>query len=360
MRFRPLLPAAGWIVAAAAVRPVVLPLLHGGLRAAARDAPSRHAPRVRARADLPRLLAGPERQRRAAEGEPVRTARHRLVDWLCCDRGRRDEPLRPVRLPRSRVPRRQSRSDRLDHGHGPDRGAAGGDAPQRRLAAADHRGRADGLRAAAAASCPAFSSTPATPGTASSTTSTSRARASTASRSAWWRPTSSTTCCSACWRRASGSGRFFIDLATALAGRFSGGPAKVSIFGSAHVRHDLGLVDRQHRDGRLAHHSGDDPHRLCAAFRRRRRGGGRDRRADHAADHGRGRVPDGRISRACRTRPSSWRRSCRRSCISSACSARCTSRPRSTACAACRESELPVAREVIRRDWPTAMPLGCC
>jgi TRAP transporter 4TM/12TM fusion protein len=30
-----------------------------------------------------------------------------------------------------------------------------------------------------------------------------------------------------------GLGRFFIDLATALAGRFSGGPAKVSIFGSA-------------------------------------------------------------------------------------------------------------------------------
>ena len=33
-------------------------------------------------------------------------------------------------------------------------------------------------------------------------------------------------------RRASGLGRFFIDLATALTGRFSGGPAKVSIFGS--------------------------------------------------------------------------------------------------------------------------------
>jgi len=29
-----------------------------------------------------------------------------------------------------------------------------------------------------------------------------------------------------------GLGRFFIDLATALTGRFSGGPAKVSIFGS--------------------------------------------------------------------------------------------------------------------------------
>ncbi len=63
------------------------------------------------------------------------------------------------------------------------------------------------------------------------------------------------------------------------------------------VRHDLGLVDREHRHGRLAHHPGDDPRRLCAALCRRRRGGGRNRRTDHAADHGRGRVPDGRVSR---------------------------------------------------------------
>ena len=94
-----------------------------------------------------------------------------------------------------------------------------------------------------------------------------------------------------------GLGRFFIDLATALTGRFSGGPAKVSIFGSAPIRHDLGFVDREHRHGRLAHHPGDDPCRLCAALCRRRRGGGRNRRTDHAADHGRGRVPDGRVSR---------------------------------------------------------------
>ncbi len=51
----------------------------------------------------------------------------------------------------------------------------------------------------------ASSSIPETPGKAWSTTSISRARASSASRSAWLRPTSSTTFCSACWRRGSGS-----------------------------------------------------------------------------------------------------------------------------------------------------------
>ena len=77
----------------------------------------------------------------------ARAARDRHRRLALRHRGRRHQPLRPVRLPRSPVPRRQSRPDRLDHGHGHDRGAARGDAPQRRLAAADHRGRAHGLRA---------------------------------------------------------------------------------------------------------------------------------------------------------------------------------------------------------------------
>ena len=47
------------------------------------------------------------------------------------------------------------------------------------------------------------------------------------------RRTCSITCCSACSRRGSASGRLFIDLASCVAGRYAGGPAKVSIFGSA-------------------------------------------------------------------------------------------------------------------------------
>ena len=84
MRFRPLLPVAAWIVASA-VRPVVLPLLHGRLRPAARDAPSRHPPRVRARADLPRLLLEPEGQRRAARRRSLLTPLGiSVIDWLLC------------------------------------------------------------------------------------------------------------------------------------------------------------------------------------------------------------------------------------------------------------------------------------
>ena len=155
-----------------------------------------------------------------------------------------------------------------------------------------------------------------------------------------------------------GLGRFFIDLATALTGRFSGGPAKVSIFGSAL----FGMISGSSIANTVTVGSLTIPAMIrigyAAPLRRRRRGGGRDRRADHAADHGRRRLPDGRVSRASPTRRSSWRRSCRRSCISSACSARFTSRPRSYGLRGLPRSELPVAREVIRRDWPTAMPLA--
>ena len=205
MRFRPLLPVAGWIVAVAAVRPLLLPLLHGRLRAAAGNPASRHSHRLRARPDLSRLLLEPEGQRGAAEGRPSVAARDRHRRLALRYRRRRHQPLRALRLPRPSVPRRQSRSDRLDHGHGHDRGAAGGDAPQRRLAAADHRGRADGLRALRPLAAGHSRASRQHAGKASSTTSISPARASTASRSAWSRPTFSTTCCSACWRRASGS-----------------------------------------------------------------------------------------------------------------------------------------------------------
>ena len=94
-----------------------------------------------------------------------------------------------------------------------------------------------------------------------------------------------------------GLGQLFIDLASALAGRYAGGPAKVSVLSSALLGSISGSIDRQHRHHRLADHPGDDPHRLPAALRRR--GGGRvlHRRADHAAGHGRGRLPDDRVSR---------------------------------------------------------------
>ena len=57
MRFRPLRHPAALIVAALLIVLSLLPLLHGGLRPAARDDAPRRAPRVRARPRLPRLPA---------------------------------------------------------------------------------------------------------------------------------------------------------------------------------------------------------------------------------------------------------------------------------------------------------------
>ncbi len=63
-----------------------------------------------------------------------------------------------------------------------------------------------------------------------------------------------------------GLGQLFIDLASALAGRYAGGPAKVSVLSSAMLGIDLRLLHRQHGDDRLAHHPRDDQDRLRPHF----------------------------------------------------------------------------------------------
>ena len=280
-----------------AVRPLVLPLLHGRIRAAAGDAPSRHSHRLRARPDLPRLLVEQERQRAPPKAEPVRhrsgsasstgsavsrrssrastsltsstisssasaipirstgswapimivvllEATRRSVGWplpiiavvLMVYALCGPQSAGDSRASRQQLEKRRQPSLSHEPGHLRHRARRRGDL---RLPLRAVRRSGDARRAR-----PLLHR--------------SRDRAD--------RPL---------LRRA----RQGLDLRL------------------GHVRHDLGLVDRQHRHGRLAHHSGDDPHRLCAAFRRRGRGRRRDRRADHAADHGRGRVPDGRVSR---------------------------------------------------------------
>ena len=147
MRFRPLLPIAAWIVAVAlfglscfhyytAGFGLLPETLHRGIH-------------IACVLGLIFLVFSWNQKGNAAppEAELLRRSASASIDWLLLHRGRRLQPLRPLRLPRSPVPRRQSRPGRLDHGHHHDRGAAGGDAPQRRLAAADHRGRADRVRA---------------------------------------------------------------------------------------------------------------------------------------------------------------------------------------------------------------------
>jgi TRAP-type uncharacterized transport system fused permease subunit len=69
-----------------------------------------------------------------------------------------------------------------------------------------------------------------------------------------------------------GLGQLFLDVASSIAGRYAGGPAKVSVFGSAMFGMLSGSSGGQRGDGGLAHHPGHDPRRLQARIRRR--GGG--------------------------------------------------------------------------------------
>ena len=67
-----------------------------------------------------------------------------------------------------------------------------------------------------------------------------------------------------------GLGQLFLDIAASVAGRYAGGPAKVSVFGSAMFGMLSRLLGGQRGDRRLAHHPRDDPRRLQARVRRRR------------------------------------------------------------------------------------------
>ena len=66
---------------------------------------------------------------------------------------------------------------------------------------------------------------------------------------------------------------------------------------SSPVRHRLGQRGGQRHGRRPDHHPADEAHRLPAAVRRGGRGGRLHRRPDHAADHGRGGLRDGRVPR---------------------------------------------------------------
>ena len=94
-----------------------------------------------------------------------------------------------------------------------------------------------------------------------------------------------------------GTGQLFMDFAMALTGHTAGGPGKVSVRVLEPVRHHLRQRGRQRHGRRADLDPADEALRLSAAFRRRRRGDGLDRRPDHAADHGRRRLRDGRVPR---------------------------------------------------------------
>ena len=276
MRFRPLAPLAARLVGALLV---VLSLFHyytAGFGLLPETIAPRHPSLLRARAHLPRLPDRQARLRAAGAAGPACAARHLAAGlgrspsppwWRSCY-----VPLIPLDdlafrvgnpTPTRRDPRRRAGLR-----------AARGDPPLRRLAAADHRARCSWSTPCSGRRCPASWSHPGATLAAACRPSLPdepghlrhRARrrrdlrlplraVRRASRPASASASSSSTC--AAW----------------VAGRYAGGPAKVVDLRLGPVRHDLRLVGRQHRDGRLADHPGDDPPRLQAAFR----GGGRSR-----------------------------------------------------------------------------------
>ncbi len=85
-----------------------------------------------------------------------------------------------------------------------------------------------------------------------------------------------------------GIGKLFIDIANAIAGWASGGPAKVAVITSALEGTVSGQFGGQHRRIGQLHHPHDEEARVPARIRRRGGGLRLDGRPDHAPDHGRG------------------------------------------------------------------------
>jgi TRAP-type uncharacterized transport system fused permease subunit len=84
-----------------------------------------------------------------------------------------------------------------------------------------------------------------------------------------------------------GLGQLFLDIASSVAGRYAGGPAKVSVFGSAL----FGMLSGSSVANAVTVGSLTIPAMIRVGYPRHfaagRRGRGFDRRPDHAADHGR-------------------------------------------------------------------------
>ncbi len=92
-----------------------------------------------------------------------------------------------------------------------------------------------------------------------------------------------------------GAGNYFIKVAFSLMGHLRGGPAKAAVVASAMTGSHLRFIHRQCRDHRHLHHPDDAPRGLHARKGRCGRGGFLGQWPDHAACHGRSRVPDGRV-----------------------------------------------------------------
>ena len=131
-----------------------------------------------------------------------------------------------------------------------------------------------------------------------------------------------------------GLGQLFLDNAAWVAGRYAGGPAKVSIFGSAL----FGMISGSSVANTVTVGSLTIPAMIRLGYKKHFAAA-----VESTASTG-GQITPPIMGAAAFLmieflglpyRPSSWRPSCRLSCISSACSCRCISRRSATGCAAC-------------------------
>ena len=225
----------------------------------------------------------------------VAVARRRAARRLAAGaRDRRVRPLHPVDLRGPRVPRGQSAADRRRDGVDPRRAAARGDAARDGLAAAGDRDRVHDLRARGPGlprSAQAFRRAVVEPRQPPLHDEPGHLRDRGRRRRDLRVPFRAVRRARHAHRLGPALHRHRLGDRRPLRRR----PGEGQRLRLGALRHAVGLVGRQCRDGRIADDPRDDPPRLSAPLRGRRRSGIVDRRPDHAADHGRGGVPDDRV-----------------------------------------------------------------
>ncbi|MEY3887642.1 MAG: Sialic acid transporter permease protein SiaT [Pseudomonadota bacterium] len=121
-----------------------------------------------------------------------------------------------------------------------------------------------------------------------------------------------------------GLGQLFLDLASSLAGRYAGGPAKVSVFGSAL----FGMLSGSSVANAVTVGSLTIPAMIRVGYKKHFAA------AVEAASSTGGQITPPVLGAAASTKPSLQHRWCQLSCTSLASSCKCTSKPNDMACAA--------------------------
>ena len=138
-----------------------------------------------------------------------------------------------------------------------------------------------------------------------------------------------------------GLGQLFLDCAAWVAGRYAGGPAKVSIFGSAL----FGMISGSSVANTVTVGSLTIPAMIRLGYKRHFAAAVEvdrlDRRPDHAADHGRRGLPDDRVPGPALHDHHPRRDRAGLHALLRRASCRCISRPSATACAGSARRRCP-------------------